>query len=79
MTIVVIGAGDSVASSAITAFRTVVEAGCTAGRQRLRCAVSSRTEALNQQLQTFALELLAAIVLIAIFIVMTAPETPRNR
>lgn len=47
----------------------------TAAGRRLRSAVSSQREALNYQLQEFALELLAMIVLMAIFMAMTAPET----
>ena len=42
----------------------------------LRRAVSCRKEALEQRLQEFVLELLAAIVLVAIFIIVTEPEAP---
>ena len=41
------------------------------GTASLRRAVSSRKEALEHRLQEFVLELLAAIVLIAIFVVAT--------
>jgi hypothetical protein len=41
----------------------------------VRRAVSDRKEALEQRLQAFVLELLAAIVLFAIFMIVTEPET----
>jgi hypothetical protein len=44
----------------------------SAGR-RLRRAVSERKEAFEYRLQEFVLELLAAIVLIAIFMIVTDP------
>lgn len=47
------------------------QAACAAARR----AVSDRKEALEQRLQEFVLELLAAIVLIAIFMIVTETET----
>ena len=48
------------------------KAACAAARR----AVSDRKEAFEHRLQEFVLELLAAIVLIAIFMIVTEPETP---
>jgi hypothetical protein len=48
------------------------KAACAAVRR----AVSDRKEAFENRLQEFVLELLAAIVLIAIFMIVTEPETP---
>lgn len=44
----------------------------------LRRAVRCRQEALEHRLQEFVLELLAAIVLIAIFIIVTEREAPAD-
>jgi hypothetical protein len=61
---------------------TAVIAAATSGRLsfastfvavRLRRAASERKEALERQLQEFVLELLAAVVLIAIFMLVTGP------
>jgi hypothetical protein len=41
----------------------------------VRRTVSDRKEALEDRLQEFVLELLAAIVLVAIFMIMTEPAT----
>ena len=87
MNIIVIGATTTGTSSPAT---TLVAAGAavrvrqwayfaeatyaSAGR-RLRRVVSERKEALEQRLQEFVLELLAAIVLIAIFMIVTDPAT----
>ena len=50
------------------------KASCAAARR----ALSDRKEALEHRLQEFVLELLAAIVLIAIFMIVTEPETPAD-
>jgi hypothetical protein len=52
-----------------------VEATCAAAGRRLHSAVSRRKEALMHRLEAFVLELLAAIVLIAIFMIVTGPAT----
>jgi hypothetical protein len=49
----------------------------SAGR-RLRRAVSGRKEALENRLQEFVLELLAAIILMAIFMIVTDPATRQD-
>ena len=86
MTAIVIGAAPSSASSPAT---TLFAAGaarvrqwvdfadstCASAGRRLHRAVSDRKEALEHQLQEFVLELLAAIVLIAIFLIVTDPAT----
>jgi hypothetical protein len=54
------------------------EAMGAAGR-RLHRAVGSRKEALMHRLEEFVLELLAAIVLIAIFMIATDPVTRNDR
>jgi hypothetical protein len=48
------------------------------GTASVRQAVRRQKEALEHRLQEFTLELLAAIVLIAIFIVVTEPEAPAD-
>lgn len=48
------------------------------GTASLRRAMRCRKEALEHRLQEFVLELLAAIVLIAIFITVTKPEAPAD-
>ena len=85
MNIIVIGATTTSASSpatslfaagaAVRARQWAYSAETTfasAGR-RLRCVVSERREAIENRLQEFVLELLAAIVLIAIFMIVTDP------
>jgi len=52
-----------------------IEAECAAAVRDLHRAVSRRKEALVQRAQEFVLELLAAIVLIAIFMIATDPAT----
>jgi hypothetical protein len=56
----------------------LVEATCAATGRRLHGAVSRRKEALMHRLEEFVLELLAAIVLIAIFMIVTDPATRRD-
>jgi hypothetical protein len=51
------------------------EAMCAATVRHLHRAVSRRKEALILRMQEFVLELLAAIVLIAIFVIATDPAT----
>jgi hypothetical protein len=51
---------------------------CAVFGQRLRRAVSDRREALEHRLQEFVLELLAAIVLIAIFMIVADPATRQD-
>ena len=51
------------------------EATCAAAGRCLRRVVSERKEALEHRLQEFVLELLAAIVLMAIFMIVTDPAT----
>lgn len=46
---------------------------CASTAQRLHRAVRNRKEAMERRLQDFVLELLAAIVLIAIFMILTDP------
>jgi hypothetical protein len=86
MNTVVIGAATSSTSSPATIFgapggvarvrqcAVIAEATYAAGRH-LRRAVSIRKEALERRLQDFVLELLAAIVLMAIFMIVTDPAT----
>jgi hypothetical protein len=52
-----------------------VEATCAAAVRHLHRAVSRRKETLKHRLEEFVLELLAAIVLIAIFMIVTDPAT----
>jgi hypothetical protein len=85
MKIVVIGAAISSTSSPATTFYAAgaavrvrqwadfAEATCASAARRLRRAVSDRREALEHRLQEFVLELLAAIVLMAIFMVAADP------
>jgi hypothetical protein len=68
MKAVVIGAATASIALPAIAF-------CVAGGRRLHRAVSCRREALEHRLQECALELLAAIVLMAIFMIVTQPET----
>lgn len=87
MNIIVIGAATSGTSSPATTFYAAgaavrvgqwadsAEATCASAARRLRRAVSDRREALGHRLQEFVLELLAAIVLMAIFMVVTDPAT----
>ena len=51
------------------------EVTCAAAARRLHRAMSRRKEALIHRLEEFVLELLAAIVLIAIFMIVTDPAT----
>jgi hypothetical protein len=48
---------------------------CAAAGRHIALAVSDRRAALGHRLQEFVLELLAAIVLIAIFLIVTDPAT----
>jgi hypothetical protein len=87
MNTVVIGATTSSTSSPATIFCAAggtirirrcadfAEATCATGVRRLHRAVSRRREALMHRLEEFVLELLAAIVLIAIFMIVTDPAT----
>jgi hypothetical protein len=86
MNIVAIGAAASSTSSPaailcatgaarVRRWADVAEATCAAAGRRLRRAVSCRREALEHRLQEFVLELLAAILLIAIFMIVTDPAT----
>ena len=54
------------------------EATYASAARRLRRVVSDRKEALEHRLQEFVLELLAAIVLIAIFMIVTDPATRQD-
>jgi hypothetical protein len=49
---------------------------CAVTRRRVQRAVSLWKEATTRRLENFVLELLAAIVLIAIFLIATDPATP---
>jgi hypothetical protein len=87
MNIIVLGATTTGTSSPATALFAAghavrvrqwayfTEAACAAAGRRLRRVVSDRKEALENRLQEFVLELLAAIVLIAIFMIATDPAT----
>ncbi len=48
---------------------------CASASRRLHRAVSDRKEVLEHQMQEFVLELLAAIVVIAIILIVTDPAT----
>ena len=54
------------------------EATYASAARRLRRVVSDRKEALEHRLQEFVLELLAAIVLIAIFMIVTDPAARQD-
>ena len=83
MNIIVIGATATGASSPATTWVAAgvrqwahsAEATYASAGRRLRRVVSERTEILENRLQEFVLELLAAIVLIAIFMIVTDPAT----
>ena len=87
MNTVIIGAVTSSTSSPATSFCAAggavrirqyadfAEATCAAAGRRLQSAVARRKEALMHRLEAFVLELLAAIVLIAIFMIVTDPAT----
>lgn len=87
MNIIVIGATATGASSPATALFAAgaavrvrqwahsAEATYASAGRRLRRVVSERKEALEHRLQEFVLELLAAIVLMAIFMIVTDPAT----
>jgi hypothetical protein len=87
MNIIVIGAAASSSSSSATTlfaagaavrvrqWADFAEATYASAGRRLRRAVSDRKEALEQRLQEFVLELLAAIVLMAILMIVTDPAT----
>ena len=78
MNIIVIGAtATGFSSPPITLVAAGVAAYASAGR-RLRRAVSGRKEALENRLQEFVLELLAAIILMAIFMIVTDPATRQD-
>jgi hypothetical protein len=81
-TVVIAAAASSTSSPAAIPYATgpavwvrqwadFTEATCTAAGSRLRRTVSERREALELRMQEFVLELLAAIVLIAIFMIVT--------
>ena len=88
MNIVVIGAATSRISLPATAYAPAEAAYATAGRwarraaqnllSRLQEEVGRRREALAHRLENFVLELLAAVVLIAIFMIVTDPATPND-
>lgn len=67
-----------VAPVCVRQWATAAGATCAGFGQRLRRAVSDRREALEHRLQEFVLELLAAIVLIAIFMIVTDPATRQD-
>lgn len=72
MNIIVIGATATGFSSPAIGWGAAAYA--SAGR-RLRRAVSDRKEAFEQRLQELVLELLAAVVLMTIFMIVTDPAT----
>ncbi len=82
-TIVIDAATSSISSPANTLFTAgaarvrqwvnFADSLCASASRRLHRAMSERKEALEHQLQEFVLELLAAIVLIAIFMIVTDP------
>ena len=74
MKIVAIGAAASSISSPGTAFWVAAEARFGAVNHSLRRALCRRRQALRHRLEELALELLAAIVVIALFVVLTDPE-----
>ena len=74
MNTVVIGSATSSTSWPASAFCAAGGTVAAAGR-RLRRVVSCGNEALTHRLEECVLELLAAIVLIAIFMIVTEPET----
>ena len=86
MNIIVIGAATTGTSSpATTLFAAGVrqwaysaEAMYASAGRHLRRVVSDRKEALEQRFQEFVLELLAVIVLMAIFMVVTDPAPREN-
>ena len=88
MNIVVIGAATSGISLPATAYASAEAAYATTGQyvrhaarsllSRLQEEVGRRREALAHRLENFVLELLAAIVLIAIFMIVTDPATPND-
>ena len=83
MNIIAIGASATGASSPATTWVAAgvrqwaysAEAAYASAGRHLSRAVSERKEALENRLQEFVLELLAAIVLIAIFMIVTDPAT----
>ena len=85
MNIVVIGAATSDISLPATAYAHAEAAYATTGQclrqcarsllSRLQVEVGRRREALAHRLENFVLELIAAIVLIAIFMIVTNPST----
>jgi hypothetical protein len=87
MNTVVIGAATPSTSSPTTIFGAVggtvrirqcadfAEAACAAAGRHIHRAVSRRKEALMHRLEGLVLELLAAIVLIAVFMIVTDPAT----
>jgi hypothetical protein len=77
MNTIIIGTAPSSALSPV-AFWADGGAVAAAG-QRLRRAVSYGNEALTYRLEEFVLELLAAIVLIAIVMIVTEPETQEEQ
>jgi hypothetical protein len=72
-TILIGAATSSTSSSAIPCWAAGGD--LAAAGQRLRRAVSHGNDALTHQLEEFVLELLAVIVLIALFMIVTEPET----
>jgi hypothetical protein len=88
MNTVVIGAATSSTSSSATISwagtvrirqcADFAEATCAAAGRHLHRAVSRRKEALIHWLEEFVLEMLAAIVLIAIFMIVTDPATGKD-
>jgi glycerol uptake facilitator-like aquaporin len=88
MNIVVIGAATSGISLLATAYAPAEAAYATTSQcvrhaarsllSRLQEEVGRRREALAHRLENFVLELLAAIVLIAIFMIVTDPATPND-
>ncbi len=75
MKIVAIGAAASSISSPGSAFWVAAEARFGGVDQSLRRALCRRRQALRHRLEELVLELLASIVVIALFAVLTDPET----
>jgi hypothetical protein len=82
MNIVVIGAATSGISLPATVYAPAagqcVRRAARSLLSRLQEEVGRRREALAHRLENFVLELLAAIVLIAIFMIVTDPATPND-
>jgi hypothetical protein len=73
MNIIAIGAATTDTAFRVRQWAYFAEATCASAHQRLRRVMSDRKEAFEHRLQEFVLELLAAIILIAIFMIVTDP------